>query len=591
MKVINKILKSSLLVLTITMLTFSLSMLLCGASDEFNSIISYENGTITLPASYEKSFTLENLSQLKISFEGNGTNGFTWGGYIIEIKDSNNEIVYSIIDESEYDDKEYLTDILAQGDYTFCLYSDIYYDIELMYCVSLSYKIAEVESVNIDKTSLYLCKGDTSTLHAEYTPSIVESKIKWSSSDKNVVTVSSDGFVKAIAPGKAVITAKAGGKKETCKVTVFSTSGKSYKTIVSTQTGTIAAGKTKKNNFTLKTYSKIKISFTRFDYDTNKGTNGEYEFKIKNSAGDVVYTDTGNCEYVDESYTTPVLPKDTYTFILTPYKKSTSSTPKKLDYMYKISYISLPDTSVKNIKLSASEVTLAKGKTKTLEATLSPSYLTNTVTWSSSNKNVATVSSSGKITAKALGSATITAKIGNKKATCKVKVTSMSATVVKKKSTKLSAYIKNISSYKNAKWNSSNTSIATVDKTGKVIGKAYGKCNIYCTIKGTKYVFNISVKTAVTATPSYISEANIYNDAGIKFTNNSNLDITYVTLKIYQYDNRGYKISSPYSSYYINDTIKAKSSETYEFWVNDSTKKITCSITKVWFSDGSTWTP
>jgi hypothetical protein len=46
-----------------------------------------------------------------------------------------------------------------------------------------------------------------------------------------------------------------------------------------------------------------------------------------------------------------------------------------------------------------------------------------------------------------------------------------------------------------------------------------------------------------------------------------------------------------YDSYYINDTIEAKSGKTYEFWVNDDTKKVSCSIIKVWFSDGTTWTP
>jgi hypothetical protein len=46
-----------------------------------------------------------------------------------------------------------------------------------------------------------------------------------------------------------------------------------------------------------------------------------------------------------------------------------------------------------------------------------------------------------------------------------------------------------------------------------------------------------------------------------------------------------------YDSYYINDTIEAKSGKTYEFWVNDDTKKASCSIIKVWFSDGTTWTP
>lgn len=62
--------------------------------------------------------------------------------------------------------------------------------------------------------------------------------------------------------------------------------------------------------------------------------------------------------------------------------------------------------------------------TADLSATLSPTNATNkTVTWTSSNKNVATVSSNGKIKALKEGTTTITAQASNgKKATCSVTV-------------------------------------------------------------------------------------------------------------------------------------------------------------------------
>ena len=47
-----------------------------------------------------------------------------------------------------------------------------------------------------------------------------KTKIKWSSSKKKIVTVTKKGVVKAKAKGKAVITAKIGKKKYTCKITV-----------------------------------------------------------------------------------------------------------------------------------------------------------------------------------------------------------------------------------------------------------------------------------------------------------------------------------------------------------------------------------
>lgn len=77
------------------------------------------------------------------------------------------------------------------------------------------------------------------------------------------------------------------------------------------------------------------------------------------------------------------------------------------------------------VKLNTTNLTLNKGKTSTLVATITPSNTTQskTITWSSSNTNIATVSNTGVVTAKASGTATITAKTSNgKTATCKITV-------------------------------------------------------------------------------------------------------------------------------------------------------------------------
>lgn len=61
------------------------------------------------------------------------------------------------------------------------------------------------------------------------------------------------------------------------------------------------------------------------------------------------------------------------------------------------------------------------GATETLTATVTPADTTDTVSWSSSNTNVATVAN-GVVTAIGLGSATITAACGNYSATCAITV-------------------------------------------------------------------------------------------------------------------------------------------------------------------------
>ena len=77
------------------------------------------------------------------------------------------------------------------------------------------------DSIKLNKSSLELNVGDTYTVKATLTPSDSVDKIKWSTSDSSVATVSS-GKITAKKAGTATITAKIeNGKKSTVKVTVI----------------------------------------------------------------------------------------------------------------------------------------------------------------------------------------------------------------------------------------------------------------------------------------------------------------------------------------------------------------------------------
>ena len=80
--------------------------------------------------------------------------------------------------------------------------------------------------------------------------------------------------------------------------------------------------------------------------------------------------------------------------------------------------------SVKSITLNKTQLSLVKGATETLTATVLPTT-DKTVIWESSDTAVATVKD-GIVTAVATGNATITAKAGEKTATCAVTVTNPS---------------------------------------------------------------------------------------------------------------------------------------------------------------------
>lgn len=74
------------------------------------------------------------------------------------------------------------------------------------------------------------------------------------------------------------------------------------------------------------------------------------------------------------------------------------------------------------ITLDKDTLTIARGETATLTATVEPADTTDTIGWSSENDNIATVEN-GVVTAVGLGETTITAACGDKTASCKVTVT------------------------------------------------------------------------------------------------------------------------------------------------------------------------
>ncbi len=80
----------------------------------------------------------------------------------------------------------------------------------------------EVEGITLDKTEGILTAGNTVTLNATVLPEEIadETIVAWTSSDEKVATVDENGKVTAIAAGEATITANAGEKSTTYKLTV-----------------------------------------------------------------------------------------------------------------------------------------------------------------------------------------------------------------------------------------------------------------------------------------------------------------------------------------------------------------------------------
>lgn len=206
---------------------------------------------------------------------------------------------------------------------------------------------------------------------------------------------------------------------------------------------------------------------------------------------------------------------------------------------------------VTGVSLNTGSITLSKGGTAQLTATVTPSDATNrTVKYSSSNTRVATVSSSGKITAVGGGTAKITATAGGRSAVCTVSVNvkqtgitvsgAKDRTVGEGSSLKLSVAkvpADATDSYAVA-WSSSDTSVATVSSNGTVTGVKIGSAVITAKSNGWTAVYNITVTEKTSESESESSSEDITDDT----TNEStSADTSESTSSAESVDNNGKK--------------------------------------------------
>jgi len=159
---------------------------------------------------------------------------------------------------------------------------------------------------------------------------------------------------------------------------------------------------------------------------------------------------------------------------------------------------------VESVSLDKTEYTFNTiGNTLTLTATVLPADATDkSVSWSSDKEAVATVDAYGRVTAKGNGKATITvtAKDGNgAQATCEVEVKQY-VTSISLNKTSLSlgigdevtlsvTILPDNANDKSYTWSSSDSSIASVDNSGKVTARANGNATIKATANDGSGVF------------------------------------------------------------------------------------------------------
>ena len=220
-----------------------------------------------------------------------------------------------------------------------------------------------------------------------------EKGVNWSSSNKDVATVDSNGKVVAKGQGTCYITARAKfdtTKLARCKVKVqqMVIDVKSSKNIVSLE----KPG----SSYTL----KATCTPTNADDKSVKWESSNTFVATVNAVGKILAKKKGSCTVT-----------------------ATTNDGTELTTACKVT---VKKQTVTKVALSKKSVALNRGKKLTLKATCTPTNAYNkSVTWSTNNKNVAVVNSKGKVTAKRKGTCyiTATAKDGSKKyARCKVVV-------------------------------------------------------------------------------------------------------------------------------------------------------------------------
>ena len=309
-------------------------------------------------------------------------------------------------------------------------------------CKGKEEQLVSVSSVSIYPASTSLDVGESVDLQIIITPSNASyEEVVWSSSQNSIATVDKNGSVTAIAEGKAVIKATAGGKTGSCEVTI----NKKYIPVISVTV--------EKSSLELIEGDKKQINAQVYPEDA---TNNIVLWKSTSPSIATVDKD-GTIEAVSKGNTYIVASADniTDTCFVTVFPKT------------------IP---VESISLDITEMSLKESESKQLVATIFPDNASDkTVKWESSNNSVVSVSN-GKVTGLLEGKATIFAIAGEKQAQCNVEVikniipvTSITLTpqylplVIGQKRTLSASIMPSNATDQTIVWTSSDESVASVE--------------------------------------------------------------------------------------------------------------------------------
>ena len=312
--------------------------------------------------------------------------------------------------------------------------------------VTVYANVIAVSSIRLTDSSLQLARGESHTLTATVLPvNATDQSVHWTSSDTSVASVDQKGTVTAVSVGEATITASAGGLSASCSVNV----------IIPVTSISLD------NNLLLLTKGSVAVLTATVSPEE--------------ATDKTVLWSSDNPSVATVDQNGRVTAVDAGDAVITASAGGFSATCA-------VYCLNIP---VSAVVLNKTSLSLARGASETLKATVSPSDASDkTVKWNSDNPSVATVDQDGQVTAVNSGAATITASAGNVSATCAVSVfvpvtsvtlNSANLTLSVGETALLEATVHpEDATDKNVTWYSSNPDVAAVDG-GRITAVGFGQ--------------------------------------------------------------------------------------------------------------------
>ncbi len=317
-----------------------------------------------------------------------------------------------------------------------------------------------VTQITLNRSSVELKVGEEiSLIETIYPENATDKSVNWTSSNPAIATVDDNGHVTALALGETIVSVTCGSVSAICKVTV-----------VPTLVSSITLDPTSAE---IEVGESFELTATVLPDDATDKT------VVWNSTNSDIATVNSNGKVTG----------------ISPGEVNITATCDDVSAICKVT-VFIPEPPVipaAGINLNPSSAELEVAQSLTLIATVIPEDATDkTVTWTSSDSNIASVDQNGNVTALALGTATITASCGEVSATCAITVVPTPVTAISLTNTTLTMKVNKTAELlaivrpdnatdKSVTWSSDNEAIVTVDQNGIVTSWAVGTAIITVT--------------------------------------------------------------------------------------------------------------